>query len=212
MTLETPHDFFGRTPLVAILRGAEPEAVADVGAAIIKAGIDILEVTLNSPEPIKSIEILSTRFGDTALIGAGTVTTVDDVDRVADAGGRIIVSPNTNIDVIRQARRRGLYSLPGVFTPSEAFTALGAGADGLKVFPAEIFPPAALKAFKAVLPKTAKLFVVGGINNANMKNYIAAGATGFGIGSTIYKPNKKANDIYTDASTIVQAFRNASAA
>ena len=205
-----PADTFpGETPIVAILRGIAPDDVEAVAEAIIESGVNTLEVPLNSPQPFQSIERLAVRFGDKALIGAGTVTTLEEVDRVADAGGRVVVSPNTNANVIAATKRRDLYSLPGVYTASEAFTALHAGADGLKIFPAEIFPPSAVSALNAVLPALTPLFIVGGVNEISIGEYVDAGAIGFGVGSSLYKPGKSISDIRADATAFIKAFQHA---
>ena len=181
-------------PLVAIIRGVTPGEAEAIGAAVIEAGIRIVEVPLNSPEPLDSIERLARSFGDSALIGAGTVLEAADVVRVRDVGGRIIVSPNTRPPVIRAAVAAGMVSLPGFFTPSEAFEALGAGATGLKLFPAEGAAPAVVKAQRAVLPKDVPLLVVGGIAPDNMRPWLEAGADGFGLGSGLYKPGQSADE------------------
>lgn len=200
--------FPGDTPIVAILRGIAPDDVEAVAEAIIECGFTILEVPLNSPQPFQSIERLAASFGDKALIGAGTVTTIEQVSCVSEAGGRIVVSPNTNADIIAATKRRDLYSLPGVFTASEAFTALHAGADGLKIFPAEIFPPGAVKALNAVLPGSTPLFIVGGVSETSIGDYVEAGATGFGVGSSLYKPGKSISDIRADATALIKAFQH----
>jgi 2-dehydro-3-deoxyphosphogalactonate aldolase len=182
--------YFAACPVVAIIRGVRPDEAEAIGAAIIGAGIRIVEVPLNSPEPLASIERLASRFGDQALIGAGTVLDPDDVKRVARAGGRLIVSPSTDPAVIRQAHDDGLVSCPGFFTPSEAFAALGAGAHGLKLFPAEAASPAVVKAMRAVLPTDVPLIVVGGIKPDTMRPWLDAGANGFGLGGGLYRPGQ----------------------
>jgi 2-dehydro-3-deoxyphosphogalactonate aldolase len=179
-------------PLIAIIRGVTPNDAEAIGDAIYEGGIRIIEVPLNSPEPLKSIEILARKLGDKALIGAGTVLTSDDVRRVQDVGGRIIVSPDTNVEVIAAAAKAGLVSSPGYFTPSEAFAAIRAGAHVLKLFPAEAASPAVLKAQLAVLPKGFPVMAVGGIKPDNMQAWLDAGAIGFGLGSGIYKPGQSA--------------------
>lgn len=198
-----------RMPLFAVLRGIQPDEVQDVGAALVDAGITILEVTLNSPDPFSSIEKLANNFRDAALVGAGTVTTPEDVARVHEAGGEIIISPNMDVEVIAASKQRRLLSLPGCFTPSEAFTALQAGADGLKLFPAELISPKALKAMRAVLPKATKIFVVGGVSADNMHEYVTVGASGFGAGSSLYKPGKSTADIAADAREIAKNLKDA---
>lgn len=183
-------EFLAGVPLVAILRGLRPEDAEAVGGVLIEAGFRCLEVTLNSPRPLESIKILSRRFGDDAIIGAGTVLSPADVDAVAGAGGRIIISPDTNPDVIRATKAAGLVSLPGFFSPSEAFTALRAGADGLKLFPADSGGLSMLKALKAVLPPTIPVMPVGGVGADTMAAFRRAGAGGFGIGSWLYAPDR----------------------
>src|SRR4051795_7925307 len=194
-------------PLIAIIRGVTPAQVEEIGAAIVDAGITIIEVPLNSPDPLQSIEMLATRFGEQALVGAGTVLRVEDVQRVKDAGGRIIVSPDTNTEVISAAADAGLVSSPGYFTPSEAFTALRAGAHALKLFPAEAASPAVLKAQQAVIPKGVPVMVVGGVNPDNMQPWIEAGAAGFGLGPGLYKPGQSAADTLEKARAFVGGLR-----
>jgi 2-dehydro-3-deoxyphosphogalactonate aldolase len=189
-TLDLFRASFVACPLVAIVRGVTPDEAEAIGAAIIGAGIRIVEVPLNSPEPLRSVEILARRFGEEALIGAGTVLDPADVRRVADAGGRLIVSPNTDTEVIRATVDAGLISAPGYFTPSEAFAALKAGAHTLKLFPAEGASPAIVKAQRAVLPKDVPLIVVGGVRPDTMRQWLDAGANGFGLGSGLYKPGQ----------------------
>ena len=186
--------FLDQCPLIAIVRGLTPDDALGVGEAIYEAGIRIIEVPLNSPYPLKSIELLAKRFVDDALVGAGTVLDPLDVARVKDAGGQIIVSPDTNTNVISAAASADLVSCPGYFTPSEAFAALRAGANGLKLFPAEGASPSVLKAQRAVLQKDVPLIVVGGIKTDNMQPWIEAGADGFGLGSGLYRPGQSAED------------------
>lgn len=192
-------------PLVAILRGITPGECEAVGAALVGEGFRLIEVPLNSPDPIESIRIFAERFGEQALIGAGTVMSPEAVAQVADAGGRIIVMPHSDPAVIRAAKARGLICLPGVATPTEAFAALAAGADALKLFPAEAMPPHIVKAWRAVVPAAVRLLPVGGIGADNMRAYLQAGASGFGIGSTLYKPGKSADAVRQDAKTLVAA-------
>jgi 2-dehydro-3-deoxyphosphogalactonate aldolase len=174
-------------PLIAVLRHITVDEAIAVGTALHAEGFRILEVPLNSPRPLESIRVLAERFGSECLIGAGTVLAVEDVARVREAGGRVIVMPHADTAVIREAKRQGMVCVPGVATPTEAFAALAAGADGLKMFPAEGMPPPVLKAWRAVLPE-AFIFVVGGIRPDNMTDYWKAGATGFGTGSNLFKP------------------------
>jgi 2-dehydro-3-deoxyphosphogalactonate aldolase len=192
-------------PLVAILRGIRPEEADVVGEALFEAGIRIIEVPLNSPGPLDSIARLAARFGDRATIGAGTVLDPGDVARVADAGGRIIVSPDANTAVIAVAAAAGLVSAPGYFTPTEGFAALRAGAHALKLFPAEGASPAVLKAQRAVLPKDVPILMVGGITPENMGDYLAAGANGFGLGSGLYSPGRDPADVAMRARAYVAA-------
>jgi 2-dehydro-3-deoxyphosphogalactonate aldolase len=180
--------FLARCPLVAILRGIRPEEAVPVTAALEARGFSIVEVPLNSPDPLASIAALARRFGDRMLIGAGTVMTAEQVAQVAAAGGRLIVTPHADPAVVRAAKAHGLWAVPGFFTPAEAFNLLGAGADALKLFPAEGASPAMLRAMRAVLPAGTMVLPVGGIDASNMAAWRAAGAAGFGIGSAIYKP------------------------
>ncbi|WNO53560.1 2-dehydro-3-deoxy-6-phosphogalactonate aldolase [Stakelama saccharophila] len=206
--MTTPNDFadaFARCPLVAILRGIRPDEVEDVGAALVAAGFTLIEVPLNSPDPIDSIRRLVTAIGDRAVIGAGTVLDTAAVAAVAQAGGRMIVSPNTDTGVIAATKREGMASLPGYFTPSEGFAALQAGADALKLFPAEAASPAVLKAQGAVLPKGTRKLVVGGITPDNMAPWRAVGADGFGLGSALYKPRDDAASVRAAADRFVAA-------
>jgi 2-dehydro-3-deoxyphosphogalactonate aldolase len=194
-------------PLVAIIRGVTPAEAEAIGAAIYEAGIRIIEVPLNSPEPLDSIARLARSLGDRAMIGAGTVLTPDDVGRVQDAGGSVIVSPNSAPAVIAATVKAGLVSLPGYFTPSEAFVALDAGAHGLKLFPAEGASPSVVKAHKAILPKHVPVLVVGGVSPDNMRPWIEAGAEGFGLGSGLYKPGQSAADTAARARAYVEGAR-----
>ncbi len=180
--------YLDRCPLVAILRGVKPDEAEAIGEVLEAAGLAIIEVPLNSPDPFASIARLAARFGDRLLIGAGTVRTEQDVARVAEAGGRLIVTPHAAVDVVRSAKARGLLAVPGCFTPTEAFALLDAGADALKLFPAEAASPAVLRSMRAVLPPGTLMLPVGGIDAGNMAAWRAAGAAGFGIGSSIYKP------------------------
>lgn len=181
-------------PLVAILRGLEPDEALPVAKALVDAGWHMIEVPLNSPQPLRSITRIAQAYPH-ALIGAGTVLRAEDVHEVHRAGGRLIVAPNCNSDVIRAAVDLGMVCMPGVFTPTEAFTALDAGATALKLFPAEMIGPAAVKALRAVLPPAAMLLPVGGITALNMGEYLRAGANGFGIGSSLFKPGDSAESV-----------------
>lgn len=180
-------EWLERLPLVAILRGVRPAEAVAIGEALVEAGFRIVEVPLNSPEPHASIVKLSKRFGDDVLIGAGTVTDRAEVARVADAGGRLVVMPHADERVVEAARRRGLYVVPGFATPTEAFRMIDAGADALKLFPAEASPPRVLRAMRAVLPSDMPILPVGGIAPASLSEYWDAGADGFGLGSALYK-------------------------
>ena len=192
-------------PLVAILRGLPPADAEAVGTALIDAGLRIIEVPLNSPDPFRSIEILARCFGDTALIGAGTVMTEADIAGVAKAGGRLIVTPHADPALVLAAKAAGLFTVPGFFTPAEAFALLAAGADALKLFPAEAGSPAMLKAVRAVLPPGTAILPVGGIDATNIPAWHAAGAAGYGIGSAIYKPGDDAATVTRKAEALTAA-------
>ena len=196
-------------PIIAILRGLQPHEAKAVGRAIIDAGIDRIEVPLNSPDPLDSIGTLVDAFGNQALIGAGTVLTVDQVDAVSTAGGKLIVSPNYDPEVIKRSVALGLQSWPGVYTPTEAFAALKAGATGLKLFPGVMAGPAGLAALRPVLPIGALVFAVGGAGPDNFGQWIKAGADGFGIGSALYKPGMDVAEIAERARQIVTAYDEA---
>jgi len=194
-----------KAPLVAILRGVRPEEVLEIGGVLIAAGFSILEVPLNSPQPIESIARLARTFGGEALVGAGTVRRGSEVDAVAEAGGRLIVTPHADAAVVRRAKERGLLAVPGFFTPAEAFAMIDAGADGLKLFPAEAASPAVLKAIRAVLPPEMPVLPVGGIDAASLVDWLAAGARGFGVGSALYKPGLSAAEVATRARVLMAA-------
>ncbi len=194
-------------PLVAILRGIEPEQALAVGEILINAGFRVIEVPLNSPRPLDSIERLADAFSDRAIIGAGTVLRPNDIGDVAKAGGRLIIMPHADTSVIRKADHLGLFCVPGAATPTEAFAALKAGADALKMFPAEALPPAVVKAWRAVLRPPIKLLPVGGITPQTMAPYVAAGASGFGLGSALYKPGMSLLTIEENAKTFVEHYR-----
>jgi 2-dehydro-3-deoxyphosphogalactonate aldolase len=184
------HRYLDHCPLIAIIRGVTPDEAEAIGEAIYEGGIRIIEVPLNSPEPLKSIERLAAKFGDRMLVGGGTVFTPASVEDIQAVGGRLIISPHTNPSVIRATAQAGLVSCPGYFTPTEAFAALDAGATALKLFPAEGASTAVLKAQMAVIPKDVPMIVVGGIKPDNMKPWIDAGAAGFGLGGGLYKPGQ----------------------
>lgn len=192
-------------PIVAILRGVAPDEIDAIGDALVEAGITVIEVPLNSPQPFESIRRLAGRHAYRALVGAGTVLEAADVASVADAGGKLIVAPNFDAAVVHAAKAAGLASLPGVMTPSEGFAALKAGADGLKLFPAEIIPPAVFKAWRAVFPPDTLMLAVGGVGADNIKTYAEAGASGYGIGSALYKPGRPAAEIGKLARALVAA-------
>lgn len=199
--------YFAECPLVAIIRGVRPDEAEAIGGAILDAGIRIVEVPLNSPDPLRSIERLASRFGGEALIGGGTVLDPDEVKRVERAGGRLIVSPSTDAAVIRQAHDDGLVAAPGFFTPTEAFTAIRAGAHALKLFPAEAASAAMVRSIRAVLPRELPLLVVGGVRPEAMRSWLDAGANGFGLGGGLYKPGQSPADTAEQARAYVAALR-----
>jgi 2-dehydro-3-deoxyphosphogalactonate aldolase len=194
---------FAECPLIAIIRGVTPDEAEAIGDALYEGGTRIIEVPLNSPDPLASIARLSARIGDRALIGAGTVLKVAEVEAVREAGGQLIVSPSANAEVIAATAAAGLVSCPGVFTPTEAFTAIDAGAHALKLFPAEAASPAVLRAMRAVLPRELPIVVVGGITPDSMRAWLAAGADGFGLGSGVYRPGQSAADTLLKARSYV---------
>ena len=197
--------WLARCPLIAILRGVRPEEVEAVAAALEAAGIAIVEVPLNSPAPLESIARLARGFGDRLLIGAGTVTERTQVDAVADAGGRLLVTPHADPALVLAAKARGMLAVPGFFTPAEAFALLAAGADGLKLFPAEAASPAVLRALLAVLPAGTQVVPVGGMDAASVPAWRAAGAAGFGIGSALYRAGDDAATVGAKARALVAA-------
>lgn len=208
MTAETDFArYLGDCPLVAIIRGVTPDEVVAVGEAILSAGIHIIEVPLNSPHPFESIDRLAQALGPRALVGAGTVLDTLSVARVKDAGGRLVVAPNTNAQVIAAAVQAEMVATPGYFTPTEAFTALDAGAQALKLFPAEGASPAVLKAQRAVLPKQVPVLVVGGVQPGDMPKWRDAGANGFGLGSGVYTPGRSPDEVHARAKAYVEAAR-----
>jgi 2-dehydro-3-deoxyphosphogalactonate aldolase len=192
--------------IIAILRGVRPEESVDIGHVLIDAGITTIEVPMNSPEPLKSISAMVNAFGAKASIGAGTVLTAEQVEQVAGAGGQLIVSPNTVPEVIEATKSQGLDSYPGVLTPTECFTALRHGADGLKFFPSMLIGPAGLAAVLAVLPKGTQTYAVGGVSAKNFSDWIKAGVTGFGIGSGLFKPGYSPSEVKVKAEQIVTAY------
>lgn len=199
----------GECPLVAVIRGVRPDEAAEIGAALVAGGIRIVEVPLNSPEPLRSIAALADGVGEGALVGAGTVLRPDDVARVADVGGRLIVSPNTNPAVIEASTKAGLVSIPGYFTPTEAFRAIEAGADGLKLFPAEAASPAVLRAQRAVIPRDVPILVVGGVRPEAIGDWLAAGADGFGLGSGLFTPGLSPEQVAANARRYRAALQSA---
>ncbi len=200
---------FAQCPLVAILRGITPDEAEPIGEALVDAGFRLIEVPLNSPQPLESIARLAGRFGALATIGAGTVTTEAQVAAVRDAGGTLIVSPHADVRVIAATAAAGLISLPGFFTPTEAFAALGAGAHALKLFPAEAASPGILRAQRAVLPREVPILPVGGIDADGLAPWLAAGANGFGLGSALYRPGYTAAEVAERARRFVAALEEA---
>lgn len=208
--MTTPDAIAGldRLPLIAILRGLTPEQALPVAELLLDEGFLALEVPLNSPAPLDSIGRIAREFGARALVGAGTVLRTQDVGAVADAGGRLLVTPHFDVALVAAAKRRGLVCVPGVATPSEAFAALAAGADALKMFPAETLPPAAVGAWRAVLPKDVRLLPVGGITPESLGPYWRSGASGFGIGSALFKPGIDSGELRRRAAAFVSAMRD----
>jgi 2-dehydro-3-deoxyphosphogalactonate aldolase len=198
-------------PLIAILRGLAPPDAPAVAEALVSAGFDKLEVPLNSPDPFQSIRAMVEAVGDAAVIGAGTVLEASDVDRVADAGGRLIVSPNFDVAVVSRAHELEMASWPGVFTASECFAALKAGADGLKLFPASVLGPSGVRALRAVLPRTAPVYAVGGVEAEDFEAYLGAGIDGFGLGGSLYRPGDHAETVAARARMLVAAYDSAAA-
>lgn len=192
--------------IVAILRGVKPNEIEAIADALVDAGISAIEIPLNSPDPFTSIEVMAKRHGNAALIGAGTVLTVQQVDRLADAGGKLLVSPNVNVDVLGQAARHAMVTMPGVFTPSEAFTALDAGASALKFFPASVLGAKGIGAIGAVLPGDCVVGAVGGVSEADFATYLNHGAHVFGLGSSLYKPGMDAKQVGERAARAVAAW------
>ncbi|KQM46005.1 2-dehydro-3-deoxy-6-phosphogalactonate aldolase [Sphingomonas sp. Leaf208] len=197
-------DAFAKCPLIAILRGVKPDEVEAIGEALVEAGFTILEVPMNSPDPLDSIARLARRFEGRAVVGAGTVLRVEDVEAVGAAGGTLIIAPNANVRVIAAAADKGYVALPGIATPTEAFAALDAGAAALKLFPAEAASPAVLKAMRAILPKDTRVLPVGGIAPELMADWRKAGAAGFGLGSALFAPGMSAADVGARAKTFIE--------
>jgi 2-dehydro-3-deoxyphosphogalactonate aldolase len=196
-----------RCPLIAILRGIKPAEAEAIGDALEEAGVRILEVPLNSPDPLQSINKLAQAFGDRMLVGAGTLTDATQVAQVVDAGGKLIVTPHAELSVVRAAKDAGLFAVPGFFNPTEAFALLKAGADAIKLFPAEVLGPPMLKALKAVLPKDTLVVPVGGISDKSIPQWIAAGANGFGAGSSIYVPGDDGYTVLQKAKRLLDALK-----
>ncbi|CAH2602919.1 2-dehydro-3-deoxy-6-phosphogalactonate aldolase [Rhodovastum atsumiense] len=209
MSLQT---YMDRLPLIAILRGVTPEEVEPIGQALADAGFAIIEVPLNSPRPLESIARLHRIFGESVLVGAGTVTRPEDAAAVAAAGGRIAVMPHADTAVIRAAKAAGMACTPGIATPTEGFAALAAGADALKLFPAELMGPPVLKALRSVFPKGTAFLPVGGITPDTMHPYLAAGAAGFGLGSALYQPGFDAAAVAARARAFVASWQSLRAA
>lgn len=197
-----------KLPLVAILRGITPNDAVKIGHVLVKAGFTCIEVPLNSPNALESINLLAKEFSSVAIIGAGTVTNSEQVHEIAEQGGKLIVTPHVNSEIIHTAKMFGLYSIPGFFTASEAFSAINAGADALKLFPAEAASPSVLKALKAVLPNDIPVLPVGGITPGRMAEYHAAGAAGFGLGSALYKPNDSAEEVTKKAQAFIEKIKS----
>lgn len=192
--------------LIAILRGVRPDEVVGIGRALVAAGITRIEVPLNSPDPFSSIAALAKDLRGTALVGAGTVLSAEFVERVAAVGGRLIVAPDCNPAVIRSAKARRLTCLPGIMTPTEAFLALRSGADGLKLFPGDLIGVKGYRAMRAVLPEGTKCYAISGVDPSNLAEWIAAGVTGFGLGSALYKPGMDAQTVSQRAEELVSAY------
>ena len=199
--------YLDRLPLVAILRGVTPEEVVSIGGTLVDAGFAIIEVPLNSPRPLESVRLLSDAFGDSVLVGAGTVLSADYAQHVADAGGRLIVMPHSDPAVVRAAKAMGLACVPGIATPTEGFAALANGADALKLFPAELLSPAVLRAMRSVFPAETRFLPVGGITPHTMAEYVAAGASGLGLGSALYKRGDGPDVVAANARAFVAEWR-----
>lgn len=192
--------------LIAILRGIHPNEAKRIGEVLLGSGIEKIEIPMNSPEPLESISILADAFGDVALIGAGTVLTTDDVEKVFAAGGRLVLSPDCNPEVIAATKKAGMASFPGVMSPTECFSALRHGANGLKFFPSFLVGPEGLAAIAAVLPEGTQTYAVGGVGPENFAEWVNAGISGFGIGSSLYKPGYSPEEVSRRAAEIVAAY------
>jgi 2-dehydro-3-deoxyphosphogalactonate aldolase len=211
MSKDLPRELLGRSPFTAILRGLAPEEAVAVGDALVSAGMTILEVPLNSPRPLESIRLLAQRFGDGCLIGAGTVMTPQQVREINEVGGRLIVMPHGDPEVIGAAKGAGMVCMPGIATPTEGFAALRAGADALKLFPAELVGSSVLKAMRAVFPRDTLFLPVGGITPDNLAEFVRAGASGFGLGSGLYTPGRDAAEVGRRAEAYLAAWNRANA-
>jgi len=198
-----------KRPLVAILRGVKPDEALGIVSALLEADMTAIEIPLNSPEPFRSIEIAAKRAPADVLIGAGTVLTAGDVDRLHDAGGRLMVSPNVDVDVLARARHHAMITMPGVFSPTEALLAVRAGASSLKFFPASVLGASGISAIRAVLPPDVMLAAVGGVSDQNFAEYAKAGIRAFGLGSSLYKPGMKAADVAVRAKVTIEAYDRA---
>ncbi len=205
----TLNDALETCGIIAILRGVTPAEVISVGDTLYEAGVRIVEVPLNSPDPFSSIGKLATHFGSKMVVGAGTVLSVQDVNHLKEAGGTISVSPDCNPETVVRAIQLKLDPLPGVFTPTEAFAAIRAGAQHLKLFPAEVASPQTVKAWRAVLPKHIQVHAVGGVTPSNMAEWLACGVSGFGIGSSLYKQGMSIKAVSESAATLVKAWNHA---
>ncbi|MBQ4891642.1 2-dehydro-3-deoxy-6-phosphogalactonate aldolase [Shewanella sp. UCD-FRSSP16_17] len=202
-------DALKELPLVAILRGVTPEEVIAIADVLVAAGYRVIEVPLNSPNPYESIKRLSEKYGESVVIGAGTVVSKEQVDLVKEAGGRIIISPHADIDIIQYSKKLSLYSVPGFLNPTEAYAAINAGADSLKLFPADTVGPKGLKAMSVVLPKEMPILPVGGVSPSTMKAFLDAGASGFGLGSGLYKAGMSAEQTKQNALSYVEGYQAA---
>jgi 2-dehydro-3-deoxyphosphogalactonate aldolase len=201
-----------KLPLVAILRGLKPSEALDIGSALYDSGIQVMEVTLNSPEPLKSIELLANRFDGKMAIGAGTVLSAENVTKVREAGGQLIVSPNVDVEVISRTVELGMHSLPGAMTCTECFQAIKAGADGLKIFPASVMGVPGVKDLVAVIPKEMDIFAVGGVTDANMADWLRIGIKGVGLGSNLYCAGDTPAETAVKAKRMIEAFKAGQAA